>query len=88
MGTRKHKQAKKEILGAVATFSEALTKVNKAIELTEESIIADEKQMAEIEAEISTRKEKLNTLYAGILIKKDDIKQHQELAKKLSEFSL
>ena len=88
MEIRQHRLADKTLNKALSTFADAVSQVNKAIELKEASIEIDEMEMTRIEGEIGRLELLLDDLQAGIITKKGEIKQHKELANRLQAFTV
>lgn len=86
--TKKHKQADKKLNGALSTFTNAVAEVEKAIDLKVKSIEADEKQMLEIDAQITELTCKRMEIQTGMVAKQGEVLKHRELADKLKGFTV
>lgn len=87
MESKKHKLAEKKLVGALATFTNAVTEVEKAIELKLESVDLDKNTMLDIENEIQALNNKHDEIQANMIRKQGEVKQHRELVEKLKGFT-
>ncbi|MCS0827432.1 hypothetical protein NX029_26310 [Cytobacillus firmus] len=80
-------KAKKLVEGAVGTFSKAIEEVQKANDLLSEAVKADEKEIANLEAQIRNAYTKIDYVQSEKINKEKHILSNVELISKLAEFT-
>lgn len=86
MEVKKHNQAKKKLTNAVATFVGASHEVNQAMDLIDQSITDDKKQIEKFENQIQSLLGAIDQVQANILSKQGEYSSYKSLADKLESF--